>query len=273
MAVRKVGTCDIIRELGRGGMGVVYEAFDISLQRRVAVKQLGRAVFAEPGMKERFLQEARTAAKLRHPNLAEIYSVVEEGGQLYLVFEFVPGQTLDRLLAARGRLSWAETRALLKGLCAAVDHAHSQKIIHRDLKPANVMVGEDGACKVMDFGIAHEARTSSVATQTAAWGTPPYMAPEQEMGRVSRESDLYALAVMAYEMLIGQRPFPGPDFLDQKLRRDFPPPTRAAPALPRGADGFFTRALEPDAARRFHSGAEFLQALDETGRAASASAA
>jgi len=256
------GNYRVLRELGRGGMGVVYEAEDATLKRAVALKQLGRQAAGDPELKERFLKEAQTAAKLKHPNLAQIYTAVAQDDELYLVFEYVDGQPLDKLLSLNGRIPLAQAKRVVADVCRALECAHGQRIIHRDLKPANVMLEKGGSCKVMDFGIAHEARTVSEATQTAAWGTPPYMAPEQEMGRVSRESDLYALAVMAYEMLAGTRPFTGGAYLlEKKLKKDFAPVTRTDPALPPAADAFFAKALEPEAEKRFRTAEEFARAF------------
>jgi serine/threonine protein kinase len=152
-------------------------------------------------------------------------------------------------------------------MCAALECAHGQRIIHRDLKPSNVMVLSDGSSKVMDFGIAHQSRTGSELTQTAAWGTPPYMAPEQELGRVSAASDLYALAVMAYEMVVGQRPFAGPYFLEKKLKKEYAAPSSVDPALPAGLDGFFARALDPEPEKRWPAARQFADAFSGIGPA------
>jgi serine/threonine-protein kinase len=254
------GNYRVERELARGGMGVVYEATDLTLKRSVAIKQLRSDVYASEAIRERFLHEARLAAKLRHPNLAQIFSVVSEG-ELYLIFEFVEGEPLDRLLVRRGKLSLKETLALLKPLCSALDYAHAQKIIHRDLKPGNVMLTSDGTPKLMDFGIAHEARTASVETRTEAWGTPPYMAPEQETGSVCRESDVYALGVVAYELIAGQRPYAGNYLLTMKLEKKYRPIHELAPHAPPELKAFFEKALEPDPEKRFRTASELARAL------------
>jgi len=224
---------------------------------------------------DRFLREAKLVASLKHPNLAQILSVIQGGkgegfeGEVYLVFEFVRGRSLDRVLHERGPLPLEEVRRVLRDVCAALDHAHGSRVIHRDLKPSNVMVGEDGSAKVMDFGIAHRASTVSAETRTAAFGTPLYMAPEQERGRVSPASDLYALGVMAYELLTGQVPFDAPSALalwEAKASKTFVPPSRLVPTLRPEADAFFDRALDPEPGQRFPSPGEFLAAFEGIGQ-------
>jgi tetratricopeptide (TPR) repeat protein len=254
------GHFKIVRELGRGGMGIVYEAEDQALQRRVAIKQLQGGARGSEDVLRRFLSEARLAAKLRHPGLAEILTVIEDS-DVFLVFEYLEGETLDEHLTRRGPLAPAEARRVLAEICGALDFAHERKVIHRDLKPSNVMVLPQGACKVMDLGIAHES-SSMKTTQTAAAGTPPYMAPEQMMGSVSRASDIYALGIIAYELLCGSRPFSGPDFLGEKLEPRIPPITTRRSALPGRLDVFFSRVLAPDPRQRPQSAAEFLRELD-----------
>jgi tRNA A-37 threonylcarbamoyl transferase component Bud32 len=260
------GNFRIESEIARGGIGIVYKATDITLKRIVAIKHLNRQSYESGEVRERFLKEAQLAAKLKHPNLAQIYSVVGDG-ELYLVFEYVEGETLHARLARRLRLPLDEVRAAMKDVASAVDYAHSQRIIHRDLKPANLMIGPEGRCKVLDFGIAHEAR-SMEATRTQAWGTLPYMAPEQEMGSVSKESDLYAMGVIVYELLAGERPFQGGYMLDRKLRKDFRPIVQANPDAPEGLHAFFQKALDPDPAKRFASAQEMIRALDAIGQPA-----
>ncbi|MBI5209162.1 MAG: protein kinase [Elusimicrobia bacterium] len=246
----------VVRELGRGGMGVVYEAFDTALHRCVAVKQLRRNLYPAPQDYERFLREARVVAKMRHPNIARIQSVVEAEGDAFLVFDLVRGRTLDAVVKEKGRLGAAEAGRIVGEVCAALEHAHGHDVIHRDLKPANVMLDDGGRCLVMDFGIAHQSRSAGKQTWTAAWGTPPYMAPEQELGRVSLESDLFAVGVMAYELLTGSLPFKGPNFLADKMERRWAPVTRLDPGLPAALDAFFAKALEPEPAARFRGARE-----------------
>ena len=248
-------------ELGRGGMGAVYKAQDEKLQRPVAVKQLLHEGRGDHESLARFLKEARLVAQLQHPNIAEIYSVITDRDPM-LVFEFIDGESLDKMLRRNAKLSPERTRRIVAEICAALDYAHGRGIIHRDLKPANVMIAQDGSAKVMDFGIAHQSSGGAAQTRTATLaGTPPYMAPEQGLGSVSKASDLYSLAVVAYELLTGVRPFDGPDYLEPKLRKQYEPVTRRIASLPAALDGFFTQALEPDPTKRLPSALAFSKAF------------
>jgi tetratricopeptide (TPR) repeat protein len=250
----------VTRELGRGGMGVVYLAQDETLQRPVAIKQLQREIRGSAEDLERFLREARLVAQLKHPHMAQIHAVIADG-DLLLVFEFVDGEPLERLLSREKRLAPARARLIVGQVCDALQYAHERKIVHRDLKPANVMIDAAGSAKVMDFGIAHQSRGAATMTKTQASGTPPYMSPEQGFGSVSKASDLYALGVMTYEMLTGARPFEGPDFLEPKLRKEFSAASSLNPALGPGVDEFFSRALDPDPTKRPADAAAFALAL------------
>lgn len=254
------GNFQVVREIGRGGMGVVYEAVDTTLQRKVAIKQMRDELCQGPGELEQFLAEARVVADLRHPNIVEIHGVLREGDRVFLVFEHVSGRVLGRLVEEE-RLALEPAKRVLGQAASALDYAHSRRVIHRDLKPSNIMIGEDGTVKIMDFGLAHRAKLSVARLSRAqAQGTPAYMAPEQELGSVCRESDIYALGVCLYEMATGTLPFPGPNFLAQKQELVYVRPSRAA-RLPAAFDAVIDRALQPEPSRRFHSAGELSAAL------------
>ena len=257
---------ELKRVLATGGMGQVYEAVDEKLGRRVAIKKLRGEIRDDPKERERFLREAQTVAALRHPNIVQIHSVFEDGPDIYLVFEFVEGRPLEKMLSDRsGGLPWVRVLALLKGVCAALDHAHAHGVIHRDLKPSNIMVETDGSVKVMDFGVARqvkEALTRSTSTKTV-WGTPCYMSPEAEEGKVSRAVDVYSLGVCVYEMATGEVPFEGAAgaMFAAKAAGRFVPATTLGRDLPQGLDEVLGRAMNPDPKRRQVSAMQVLTEL------------
>ncbi|MCX5797560.1 MAG: serine/threonine-protein kinase [Elusimicrobia bacterium] len=252
----------VLRQIGSGGMGAVYEAEDLSLQRRVAVKRMRDEIRNDPRERDRFLKEARTVAQLRHPSIVDIHGIFEHEGEVFLVFEYLDGKTLDLVVYENGHLAIPEIKGVLAQVCSALTYAHARGVIHRDLKPPNIMLTRDNRVKVMDFGVArqaHEALSRLSVSATVA-GTPPYMAPESETGVVRAESDLYSLAVCLYEMLTGARPFDGTNagMLYTKMNMVFTPPSRKAPGLPPALDAFFARALQADPEKRPRTAAEFL---------------
>ena len=256
------GNYRLDRELGRGGMGVVWEATDLALRRKVAIKQIRPELRQDPKEYQLFLAEARVVAGLKHPHIVEIYSIVDDPAELLLVFELIAGRSLKTALEQVGKIAVPQAKSLARQVGEALDFAHASKVIHRDLKPENIMITPQGSAKVMDFGLAHQASlTVARLTRAGSSGTPPYMAPEQELGTSTRESDLYSLGVLLYEALTGQLPFPGPNYLAQKRELHFVPPTQRVPALPKEIDGLIVRALQPDPKHRFHSAAELVAAF------------
>ncbi|MBI4422327.1 MAG: protein kinase [Elusimicrobia bacterium] len=254
----------IVRVIGKGGMGVVYEAVDKALNRRVALKKMREEIRVDPRERDRFLHEAQTVAALHHPNIVDIHAIVEEGGELCLVFELLSGRTVEQLLQEKGRLSLAEARHALRGACHALEYAHRRGVIHRDLKPSNIMLTDDNEVKVMDFGIARQAKDalSRLSVTNTVAGTPPYMAPEADQGVVRRESDVYALGACLYEMLTGERPFPAPATTSAKLAMSYQKPTRLRRDLPAAVDALIDGALQPDPDRRIASASQFLGQLE-----------
>ena len=243
------------RPLGQGGMGIVYEAYDRKLKRRVAIKMLRDEYALDDSAKASFIEEARTVAELHHPAIVDIHGVVEDERGLYLIFERLEGRTLDAVLADRKRLPLAEIKRVLKPVCEALDYAHARNVVHRDLKPSNVMLTDAGV-KVLDFGISrHAARAGSFATTQTVTGTPHYMAPEQEYGVVRKENDVFSLGAVLYEMLTGARPYEGPH--QAKLAKIYLRASARVRGVPLELDALIDHCLEPDPERRLRSPAEF----------------
>jgi serine/threonine-protein kinase len=210
--MEQIGRYQIIGELGRGAMGVVFRALDPSIGRDVAIKiiRLGEVTNAEQRAKqrERLFREARSAGILSHPGIVTIYDMAEEGDVAYIAMEFVAGSTLEQILSSKEPLEPARLFDILRQTAAALDYAHRKGIVHRDIKPANIIVNEAGIAKIADFGIAKISTAEQLTQAGLIVGTPNYMAPEQVQGKpVDGFADQYSLAVMAYEMLTGDKPF------------------------------------------------------------------
>jgi hypothetical protein len=199
------------RELGRGGMGVVYVAVDTVLDRPVALKELPLHLGGRSELARRFRQEARLLARLSHPNIVQIHDLIEDGPHLLIAMELVEGGTLADAIEARGRLAWPEVVRLGTGVATGLAFAHARGVIHRDVKPANVLLASDGLVpKLTDFGLARSVHASSHTLDGSLLGSARYMSPEQASGRRADErSDIYALGVTFYEMLSGRAPFEG----------------------------------------------------------------
>ncbi|HNT97067.1 MAG TPA: protein kinase [Elusimicrobiales bacterium] len=255
------GKYKIERKLGEGGMGVVYEAVDQSLERPVAIKRMNDEIKLNESEKQRFLQEARTVALLHHPNIVEIYTIFEEDDNIYLVFEYIDGPTLDKKLEKEVMLGTAAVVEIFDQVCKALSYAHSKNVVHRDLKLGNIMINSEGDVKVMDFGLARSARETLARASREVVGSPAYMAPEQASGVSGRESDIYSLGVCVYEALTGTLPFPGPDFQEQKNKMRYHPVSAVMAGIPKAFDPLLEKALDPDPEKRFRSVDEFREAL------------
>lgn len=196
------------RHIASGGMGQVWEAFDVTLQRRVAVKVMHPHTRNEFQLAERFREEARFAAQLTHGNIVTVHDFGEHEELAFLVMELVEGRTLAQVLATEGAMDAGRVREVLHQLATALEAAHAVGIIHRDIKPANVMLDLDGQAKLMDFGIARSVDGQALTSTGQVLGTADYLSPEQAMGHsVGPATDIYALGVLAHEMLTGTRPF------------------------------------------------------------------
>lgn len=250
---------DFLRQIGEGGMGKVYEAYDKVLKRKVAIKRVRPELVRSAYVREQFLAEARMVALLRHPCIVEIYTVIESESSLYLVFEYVDGQTLETRLDIDGRIPFSEAKRIFDYVCRGLHYAHAQDIIHCDLKPGNIMIREDGSAKVMDFGVAKKSMEGDTGARTVA-GTPAYMAPEQQKGFMRKQSDVYSLALCLYEALVGQVPWSVKGF-DIATKRVYPP-SRLAPGIPPEVDKLLEDALREDPKERIQSIDEFWSRLN-----------
>lgn len=248
---------EMLKEIGRGGMGIVYEGLNKQLGKHVAIKKMREEIAVNPREKKRFMDEAIKVAELHHPNIVDIYDIYEEGGSVYLVFEHIDGEPLDALLIRENRLQPAKAAEIALGVCGALDHAHSKKIIHRDIKPSNIMLARNGFVKVMDFGIAHQAsETVSKLTGIETSGTFAYMSPEQHLGKYDARSDVYSLGVSMYEMVTGELPFNGPDYLAQKREMVHKKPGELVKDLPTILETAILDCLQCDVDKRPQAAAD-----------------
>src|SRR5881409_4361040 len=203
---------EIVEELGRGGMAIVFKAKEKQLDREVAIKVLPFSLAFDKEFVERFQREARTAAKLEHPSIIPIYRVGKSGRVIYFVMKFLRGKPLSSVLAARSTLPPAEIRQILIQVARALSYAHKSGIVHRDIKPDNIMFDEHGLAVVTDFGIAKAATGGKLTGTGMSIGTPHYMSPEQARAQaLDGRSDIYSLGVVAYQCLTGSVPFDGED--------------------------------------------------------------
>jgi serine/threonine protein kinase len=268
-----VGPYHIIRQLGAGGMGVVWLAEDTRLNRKVALKTVKSADADTTEGRQRLMREARAAAALNHPHIATVHDVLDVDGKVIVVFEYVEGDTLAARMH-KGPIPIAEAVEIAWQLADALAAAHAQGVIHRDLKPSNVVLGGDGRTKVLDFGIARLVpagfdMSASVPGTVGGGlvGTPGYAAPEQYLSRnVDGRADIYALGVMLYEMIAGQRPFAGHDAvaLATSVLRDEAPKLGSSSGIwvPPQLERLVARMLQRDPAKRPSSGDELLIELN-----------
>ena len=265
---RKLGDYQLLRRLGRGGMGEVYLAEQESLRRQVAVKVLRPSLATDANYVRRFTHEARAAAGLNHANIVQIYEVGQSEGIHYIVQEYVPGQNLRQLLSRRGRpLEIGETIAVVRQVAAALHKASEQGIVHRDIKPENIMLTPSGEVKVADFGLARVTTEAELnLTQLGmTMGSPLYMSPEQAEGRpADPRSDLYSFGATCYHMLAGRPPFSGDSPLAvavHHVKTEPAPLTGLRSDVPAGLASLVHRLLAKQPKDRFQSAVEVLKAL------------
>jgi len=263
-----LGRYSLEREIGRGGMGVVYLAHEVALDRPVALKLLPPAYAAEPALKERFLREARTAARLSHPNIVPIHAVDEVGGFVFFAMGYIEGETLGERIRTRGPLSGKEAARILREVAWALAYAHAEGIVHRDIKPDNILLERgSGRALVTDFGIAHVGREPGLTNAGDVLGTAEFMSPEQASGEsVGPGSDIYALGVVGFYALTGEFPFQGDTMaavLAKHLTQPAPAMAAVAPEVSTRLGLIIDQCLSKTVEDRYADGAALAEAIDQ----------
>jgi serine/threonine protein kinase len=268
--MRKIGRYEVIEELGRGAMGVVYKASDPTIGRMVAIKVLILDDKVEEGMlspRDTFLREARAAGRLSHPGIVTIHDALEDEAtrSSYIVMEFIPGRTLEKLLISSPQMGVEKAFDIIRQVAEALDYAHRNQIIHRDLKPANIILTEDNRAKITDFGIAKIAAQGAMRT-VAIMGTPSYMSPEQVTGGdIDARADIFSMGILLYLMLVGEKPFLGDTaaVMFKIVYEDPVAPSKVNSKLTAADDYVVLRCLAKDRVKRYSSAREFLEDLDD----------
>jgi len=278
VSARTISHYELLEKLGEGGMGTVYKARDPRLGRFIAIKLLPPAFVSDPGRRARFVQEAKAASALNHPNIICVYDIQAEGDEPFIAMEYVDGTPLDRMIRKRA-LAPAEAAKIGVQTADALAAAHSAGIVHRDLKPANIVVTAQGRAKVLDFGVAkllsheklgEEETTKSVGLRTeegTVVGTAAYMSPEQAQGKpLDGRSDIFSFGAVLYEMVTGRRAFSGDNTvstLAAVLNHEPRPASEISPEVSRDLERIIARCLRKDPARRFQHMDDLRVALQE----------
>jgi hypothetical protein len=265
--VTKAGRYEIVGELGRGAMGIVYKAMDPVIGRTVAVKTIRLSEegtgLSRPELLTRFQTEARAAGLLTHPNIVVVFDAGEEDGLYYITMELVEGKSLQALLDGGHAFPLPRTLRIMEQTCNALQFAHERNVVHRDIKPANLMLTADDTVKITDFGTAKILQFGTVQQTAHVMGTPSYMSPEQVKGRaVDGRSDIFSLGVMLYEMVTGEKPFPGQNIttvIYKIVNEDPVPPRQIDPSIHPGISSVVMRALQKEPEQRYQNCREMLE--------------
>jgi serine/threonine protein kinase len=261
----KIGSYDVQQLVGEGGMGKVYRGVDTMLQRDVALKVLNPVLASNHDLVERFRAEAVTLAKLRHPNITQLYHLLQERDDFVMVMEFVEGQNLEEFIKKSGRLPCETAIPLFSKILEGFEYAHGMGVVHRDIKPPNIMITPHDGIKIMDFGVARVIGTTRLTTAGHLVGTLAYMSPEQIQGcDVDARSDIYSLGIVLYQMLTGIVPFQRTsDFLILKAQVEEPPPPPRSLGydIPERVEELMLRAMEKNPGQRYQTAREFRESL------------
>ena len=255
----------IDRALASGGAGIVYEAEDTVLGRKVALKELLQDLAGDAQQAERFKSEARALAVSNHSNILPVYDLLEEDGHCWLVMELLTGGTLGDRIKADGALELPRCIEIIRGIASGLGFAHEQGFVHRDVKPANILFAEDGSFRITDFGIAKHQSNGVETSHGLILGSPGYMSPEQAAGEpVDARSDIYSLGIVFYQMLTAELPFTGEvsAVMAQHITRPAPAPSTVNASVGQEIDAVVGKMLAKKAADRYQSAAELIEALD-----------
>ncbi|MBW2732104.1 MAG: serine/threonine protein kinase [Deltaproteobacteria bacterium] len=251
--------------LGRGGMAVVYKGRHLVTEQAVAVKVLPPDLAQQPQVKARFIDEARTLARLEHPNIVNLHNFLEQDDHLFLVMQFAEGETFDQVIEREGRVNIADAVAVGIETLKALEYAHSEQVVHRDIKPSNIIIRSNSSVKVMDFGIAKLLGSSKLTMTGQTMGTVRFMSPEQVRGKhVDHRSDLYSLGVSLYQAVTGQTPFDGETHFEimRMHLAELPTPPHELAKMPLALNDALLLALEKRVEHRFQSAGDFRRALE-----------
>jgi serine/threonine-protein kinase len=267
MPPKQIHNCDVIGEIGAGGMAVIYKAVQNSLNRPVAIKELKGDFINDPQVVARFIREATALGALQHENIVHIYDFVKEDNTFRMVMEFVEGIDLFDLLEKVHHIPPDVAAVISMAVCSALEYAHYRGIIHRDIKPSNIIISRKGEVKLMDFGIARDENLGDLTRPGTSLGTPAYMSPEQIMGvKIDFRSDIFSFGVVLYQMLTGRKPFQeggGKSIMHKILNTEYTRPRKLNPNIPRKLEKIIVRCLAKEPKDRHESTGMLRRDLEE----------
>ena len=270
VAMALEGRYQILKELGRGGMGIVFQAYDKQLNEQVAIKILSPMLSSDSEALERMKREVSAARRITHPNVIRIHDISEAKGLNFVSMEYFHGENLKEHIRRNAPLSMMQSFQIAAQICDGVDAAHQQGVVHRDLKSQNIIINPAQHAKIIDFGLAHNAHLQGMTATGLIMGTPEYMAPEQVAGkRVDERADVYSLGIILYELFTGRVPFTGDSAIAvgfKQMKDDPPPPHELNPQIAPAVEAVILKALQKDPLHRYRSAAELKLDLEQAVR-------